>query len=603
MSPNPGSSRSSTNSSRVSGVTFSSSSLFLLATAAFSAVSTSVFAQAGKSTIFETYSSEILIGLLVTALLLVLMVVFILTDRLLRITEERVHEEITEGKPQKSRQQEKKASERRSGQATGGEQKKIEPKHSAFLSAEESSPKKTPPQTNGQGNSSEVIKLKKGMNINLQGNAKRVTDRNLNSKTYAVRPIDFKGISPIPKLMIETGQEVKAGDPLFYDKGAPDILYTAPVSGEVIEIRRGEKRAIHEVVILADKDIQFKEFPSQEPSSLSREQIIKKMTESGLWPFLIQRPFGVIADTNQTPRDIFISGFDTSPLAPDYNYVMQGLDKEFQAGIDALAKLTDGSVHLGLNAEKKLIDAFGHAENVKRHYFRGPHPTGNPGVQIHHINPINKGEIVWQVNPQHVAIIGRFFREGRFDTKKLIALVGAEVEEPKYFETYMGACIKNMVADNLTNDHVRYVSGNPLTGHSIHNQNHIGCFHDQVSVILEGDQPEFMGWLLPSYPRPSHSRTFPWSFIPSQKFRTNTNTHGEERAFVVTGQYESILPMDIYPQHLLKSILFRDFDQIEGLGIYEVLEEDFALCEFVCTSKTPVQKILRDGMNYVIEQS
>ncbi len=452
-------------------------------------------------------------------------------------------------------------------------------------------------------NGSSVVKLKSGFDIKMQGRAYKENGGLIHTSTYAVKPKDFIGMSPIPKVMVEEKTSVKAGDQLFFDKKRPEIFYTAPVSGELIEVRRGEKRSIAELVILADKEMQYKDFPTADPKGMSRQDVLDRLLEAGAWPFILQRPYNVVADPADAPRDIFISGFDSAPSAANYNYTLQGEAAAFQAGVDALQQLTDGTVHLGLNADLKPCDTYKEAKGVKKTYYKGAHPAGNVGVQIHHTAPINKGETIWTVDPQHVVFIGRLFKDGRFDTRHLMALAGPEVENAKYYETYLGANIGEVVKDKLVDDHVRYISGDVLTGKQVETNSHVGFFDNALAVIEEGDFYEMFGWLLPSYARPSISPTFPWSLFPSEEFKVNTNSHGEERAFVVTGQYESVTPMDIYPQHLLKAIMARDFEKMEGFGIYEVVEEDLALCEFVCTSKVDVQEILREGLDYMREQS
>lgn len=450
----------------------------------------------------------------------------------------------------------------------------------------------------------QVHNLKRGFDVKVAGAPQREVAGFLESPTYAVKPIDFIGMQPIPKMLVEEKQEVKAGDPLFFDKNKPEIVYTAPVSGEVTEIRRGEKRSIVEVVILADKQISFKEYGAANPNSLSREQVVERMLESGAWTMLRQRPFDVLADHNDDPKGIFISGFDSAPLAVNYNFTLQGEAVAFQAGIDALRKLTSGQVHLSLNAAQKPADTFQLATNVEKHWFKGAHPAGAVGVQIHHIAPIGKGEVAWHINPQDVVILGRLFTEGRYNTQQTIAVAGPVVGKPQYFKAYKGANAGALVdKGQLTSEHVRFISGTVLTGTAVEKNGHLGAFDRVLSVVEEGDFYEFIGWMLPSYARPSLSPTFPWGMYDKMEYDVNTNTHGEERAFVMTGQYEEVLPMDIYPQQLLKAIMARDFEKMEGLGIYEVGEEEFAVCEFVCTSKQPIQAILRDGLDYMREQS
>ncbi len=443
------------------------------------------------------------------------------------------------------------------------------------------------------------VKLKKGYTINIQGTPQTKTEK-LHTHTYAVKPTDYMGLSPIPKLFVQVGDKVLAGDPLFYDKAQPDMHFCAPVSGEVVEVRRGEKRAITEIVILADKQVQFKSLEKVRISSASREEIIKHLLATGGWTFLRQRPYNVVANPQDKPKAIFISGFDTAPLAPDMSYVMDGQLPAFQAGLEVLKKLSNGKVHLSLPGGSSKLSG---AKGVETHTFSGKHPAGNVGIQIHHIDPINKGEVAWTIDPQNVAAIGRIFDQGKFDTTRLISLGGPVVKEPRYFQTYMGANVEGFTKNNLSTDHVRFVGGNVLSGKKLDKKGHIGVFDNQLSVIEEGDKYELFGWLVPNYPRPSFSRSFLSSLSSKKKFNVNTNSHGEHRAMVLTGQYEKVLPMDLYPMQLLKAIMARDFELIEGLGIYEVVEEDLALCEFVCPSKTDMQDILREGLDYMREQA
>jgi len=445
-----------------------------------------------------------------------------------------------------------------------------------------------------------VISIKKGFDVYIKGRAEKKISE-LKSASYAVKPIDFPGISPIPKLLVKEGDHVKAGDQLFFDRHRPDIKYVAPVSGEVAQIIRGEKRKVEEVVILADNKLEYRDFGKADPKSLSREAIVEKLIESGTWPFLVQRPYGIVPNPADEPKMIYISAFNTAPLAPDYDFIMQGQDALFQKGIDVLNQLCAGKVHIGLNAKKTHASVFTGVEGATFHWFEGPHPTGNTGIQIHHIDPIKKDEVVWTIKPLDVLTIGRLFEEGRYNAERVVALAGCEVKDPQYYRTIQGASIENMVKENLLNDHVRYISGDVYTGKKIEANGHIGFSDDLVTVILEGDQYEMFGWLLPSYPRPSVSPTFLSYFFQGEELEVNTNMHGEERPFVVTGLYEQLLPIDTYPLHLFKAILTEDFERMEGLGIYELLEEDVALCEFACPSKSPMQKIMRQGLDMVRE--
>ena len=444
---------------------------------------------------------------------------------------------------------------------------------------------------------SNIIKIKKGLNINMEGIAEKVIKKALPSEFYAVKPTDFKGIRP--KLVVNVGDKVKAGSPLFYDKFQPEIQFTSPVSGEVSAVNRGERRLILEVVVRADAKIEYKEFKHGDPKSMTKEEIVSILHESGLWPALRQRPYSTLANPKDNPKAIFISGFDTAPLGPDMDFIVKDEVAMFQKGIDALSKLTTGIIHLNLNADYPAADVYTNAKGVQINYFTGPHPAGNVGVQIHKIDPINKGDIVWYTYPQEIIQIGRLFEKGIYDATKNIAVAGSEVIHPSYLKIINGACVRNILKDNLKTGEQRIISGNVLTGTKLMGEGFVGYYDNQITVIPEGKYFEFFGWALPGIKKYSASRTFASWMMPGTKFKLDTNMHGGHRAFVMSGEYEKVFPFDIYPVHLIKAILADDIDLMEKLGIYEVDEEDFALCEFVCTSKTDVQSIIRKGLDAI----
>ncbi len=446
-----------------------------------------------------------------------------------------------------------------------------------------------------------VIKLKRGLNIPVKGNAEKVLEKPKLARNFALKPGNFHGIRP--KMMVRTDDQVKAGTPLFFDKYKPDVFFTSPVSGKVVAVNRGERRKILEVVIKRDDQIIYEEFEKTDPLNLDREEIVMRLLKAGVWPLIKQRPFGIIPDPQSKPRSIFISGFDTSPLAPDYDFIMQGSAAEFQAGINALGKLTEGKVHLNVNADKPVNDVYTNTKGLQLNYFSGPHPAGNPGVQIHHLDPIHKNGTVWQIGPQDALVIGRLFLNGIVDFMRIVALTGQEVLKPRYFKTMMGASVSNILKDNVREGNLRYISGNLLTGTKIPANGFIGYFDSQVTVIPEGDHHRFMGWADPGFKRYSATRTFMSSFLPERKYEFDTNYNGGHRAYVMTGEYERVLPMDIIPQQLVKAIIIQDVERMENLGIYEVIEEDLALCEYVCTSKTEVQSILRSGIELLIKET
>lgn len=450
---------------------------------------------------------------------------------------------------------------------------------------------------------SQHIKIKRGFDIPLAGKAEKTLANSLQSETYAIKPTDFLGFQR-PKLLVKEGDVVKAGTPIFYDRKMEAVMYCAPVSGEVVEIIRGEKRKLTGVKILADKQIEYVKFPersSTELAGITREEAQKVMLESGVWPQIIQRPYGIVANPEDTPKSIFISTFDTHPLAPDFDYLLKNQGNYFSAGIEVLKKFTIGKVHLGINAEAEVSPIFSSAKGVATEKFSGIHPAGNVGVHIHHIDPINKGDIVWTLDPYGVVQIGKLFLKGIYDASKIIALTGSEVKKPQYYQTYIGACIDKIVEGNLKQDHARFISGNVLTGERIYKDGYIGFYHHQVTVIPEGDYYELLGWLKPTASKLSFHRAFGlFSFLnPKKEYVLDSNTRGEERAFVQTGVFEKVTPMDILPEFLLKAILAEDYDEMEALGIYEVIEEDVALCEFIDVSKHDIQGILRRGINLI----
>lgn len=441
-----------------------------------------------------------------------------------------------------------------------------------------------------------VIHVKKGLNIPLLGEAdKTITE--IHSNTFAIRPIDFIGV--FPKLMVQPGDKVKAGSPLFHDKVRESLIFTAPVSGTVSEIRRGEKRLLMEVRIDADGKEEFIDFGKAKPENLTREEVIQKLISSGLWPMIRQRPYSIIANPADDPKAIFISAFDTAPLAPDYDFIVHGHGEEFQKGLDALIKLTSGKVHLNLHSEAGHSKVFTNSRGVQVNEFSGPHPSGNVGTQIAYLDPINKGDIIWYLRPQEVMAIGKLFMEGHVNSKRLIALTGPEVKHPRYFKTRTGSCIEKMVHDNLRHDNVRNISGNVLSGKKIEDDCHVGFYDSQVTVIREGDYHEFLGWALPRIHKFSFSKTYFSWLMGKKKYSLDTNLNGGERAFVMTGEFEKVFGWDIYPMQLIKATLIEDIDLMEKLGIYEVDEEDFALCEFIDTSKTDIQAIIRNGLDLI----
>ena len=444
---------------------------------------------------------------------------------------------------------------------------------------------------------SKNIKLCKGLDIKLVGKAETRLENAPMAKSYAVSPLDYENVTP--KLLVKVGDKVEAGSALFFDKNNPRILFTSPVSGVVSAINRGEKRKLLNVAIEPDAAQVYKQMTVADVAKADRSAIVEMLLESGLWTRIFERPYGIIANPDATPKAIFVSAFDSAPLAPDYNFVLSNEKAAVEAGMAVLARLTNGKVHL--SARKGDEGFMAEVKGVEYHTFSGKHPVGNVGVQIHHIDRIAKGDIVWTVNIQDVAMIGRFVNSGKLDMSKTIAVAGSEVEKPCYKRVIAGAAVESIVGK--VKDGVRIISGDVLTGVTTAKDGYLAANANMVTLIPEGDKYEFLGWAMPRFHRFSVSGSyFSWLF-PKKSYNLDTNTNGEERPFVVTGLYEKYLPMDVYVSYLLKACLVKDLDKMENLGLYEVLPEDLALCEFVDPSKINMQQILRDGINLMINES
>lgn len=447
---------------------------------------------------------------------------------------------------------------------------------------------------------SKNVKLRKGFDINLAGKAAKEMVDFEPAQTFAIKPTDFVGMQR-PKVLVNEGDTVKAGTPILFDKAMDQVQYLSPVSGEVIEIKRGEKRKLLEIKILADKEISYDDLGKIDLKAIDRATLVEKLAAGGVWPHIIQRPFGVVANPADEPKAIFISAFDSNPLAPDMGFVLQGEEGYFQAGLNALTKLTSGKVHLNVNGGEKVPAIFENAQGVQINRFSGAHPAGNVGVQIHHLDPINKGEIAWTVSPFGVVQMGKLILEGKYDASKTIALTGSELTTRGYVKTISGASVSTFVKGNLQSGNIRVISGNVLTGEKISMEGYLGFYHNQITVIPEGDYEEFLGWLMPSTKKLSfHKAIGMLSFLNKGEFKVDTNTHGEERPFVVSGVFEKVLPMDILPTYLFKAIIAEDFDEMEELGLYEIIEEDVALCEFVDPSKNDLQQLVRSGIELLM---
>ena len=446
---------------------------------------------------------------------------------------------------------------------------------------------------------SKDIRIKKGLDIKLVGEAEHVTTQISTSGVFALKPEDFHGI--IPKLIAKEGTEVKAGEALFYSKSDERILFPSPVSGKVTEIIRGAKRRILTIKIVSDGKQDYKDFGKQDVDKMSAEEVKNHLLASGCWPFIKQRPYDIIANPNQAPKAIFVSAYGSAPLAADYNYALAGKEKELQTALNVVSKLTEGKVHVSVSANSN--SPFNELNNIELHKVSGPHPIGNVSTQIAQIDPINKGEVVWIVTPQDLVVIGELLLTGNFNITRTVALTGSQFENPSYVSVVAGATIGDVVKKNLNNENTRVISGNVLSGTQVDEKGFLGYYDNQITAIPEGDDYEFFGWNKPVFNKISPSRALTFSWLnPKKKYDLNTNTNGEHRAFVVTGSYENVFPLDVYPLQFLKACMYKDLDEMENLGGYEVAPEDFALTEFICVSKQPHQKIVREGLDLMKEE-
>ncbi len=445
------------------------------------------------------------------------------------------------------------------------------------------------------------IYLKKGLDIPLEGKAALNTRKVIAPDIIAVKPTDFRGL--IPKLLVKEGDKVLAGTPVMADKMASDILFTSPVSGEVVEVVRGEKRKLLEIRIKADKTTEYVDFGVKNVDNLDAEAVKEALLGSGLWPSLIQRPYGIIANPSLKPKAIFVSAFNSAPLAADSEYALQDDFADIQTAIDALNKLTDGGVHLSFYSGNYSGTPFHKLENIIPHIFEGRHPAGNVGVQIHHISPIRKGETVWTVSMPMLAAIGKLFRSGRYDVRRKIAVTGPCAVNPAYVSCVPGMSMKEISDFCDKPGDVRFISGDALSGTSVGAEGFLGFFDNQVTLLKEGNHHEMFGWAKPFRTSQfSASRTYFSWLTPKKKYNLDTNTHGGVRAFVVSDVYGKVLPMHLFPVYLVKACLAQDIEKMEKFGIYEVLPEDFALCEYVDPSKIEIQSIIEDGISLMLKE-
>ena len=446
-----------------------------------------------------------------------------------------------------------------------------------------------------------VIKLRKGLDINLKGKAAKQKFSVKAAAQYALVPDDFVGMTP--KVVVREGDKVKAGDALFVNKKQTDVKFASPVSGVVQAVVRGDRRKVLRVVVEADKDQQYVDFGQKQVASLDGDAVVKALLEAGLFGYINQLPYAVSTTPDQKPRAVFVSALRDMPLAGDFEYELQGNEEDFQTGLTALSKVAP--VYLGIGA-KQTSKALTEAKDVEVNVFDGPCPAGNVGVQVNNIAPVNKGEVVWTVDPTAVIFFGRLFRTGKVDLRRLVAVAGSEITKPEYAEMLVGQPIADLLEGKLAaKDHVRIINGNPLTGRKATKDDFVGGHTSEITVIPEGDNvDEMLGWILPRTNDFSVSRSyFSWLFGKNKEYALDARVKGGERHMIMSGEYDKVLPMDIYAEYLIKAIIAGDIDRMEQLGIYEVAPEDFAVAEFVDSSKLELQHIVRQGLDMLRKEN
>ena len=448
------------------------------------------------------------------------------------------------------------------------------------------------------------IDLKRGLDIPISGTADLVVAKRVVTDRIAVKPSDFKGL--LPRLLVREGDAVLAGSPLMADKKNPDILVTSPVSGTVSGIVRGEKRKLLAVIIAPAAKQEAIDFGARDIDALGAQEVREALLKSGLWTALIQRPYGIVADPAASPKAIFVSMFSTAPLAADTTFTLGSEKDTLQAGLTALGKLTDGPVHVCVDREDSPFAGFA---GVETHVVTGRHPAGNVGIQISHISPIAKDEKVWTVSPALVSAIGKLFRKGTLNLWRKVAVCGPAAIQPSYIEALPGTPMTALGGFyGTTAAETRFISGDVLSGTSVGEDGFLGFFDSQITLIREGRDEELFGWLRPfRIHQYSCDRTyFNWCLgwlTPKRRYDMDTNLHGGPRAFVMNDSYYAkVLPMDIYPLYLTKACLAGDIEKMEQFGIYEVLPEDLATCEFIDPSKNNIQSYIADGIDLMLKE-
>ena len=454
-----------------------------------------------------------------------------------------------------------------------------------------------------------VIKLRRGLDIRLAGVAKKEKVAISVGSVFALQPDDFQGVKP--KVVVKEGDKVKAGDALFVNKAYPEVKFASPVSGTVKLIERGERRKVLSVQVEADAQQEFVDFGKKDVNKLSAEDVKSSLLEAGLFGYINQLPYAISTNPETQPKAIFVSALRDMPLAGDFEYEVEGQEADFQTGLTALSKIA--KVYVGVGKDSPLTPLCQRGEQIEVVVFDGKCPAGNVGVQVNHIDPVNKGEVVWTVDPTAVLFFGRLFNTGKVNLTRTLALAGSEVENPAYFDALVGSQVN--LNDNVNvnaNHNIRIIAGNPLMGKAIiplQGGQEGGCFvgahQSEITVIPEGDDAdELFGWIMPRFKQFSVNRSyFSWLFPKKEGYVLDARVKGGERHMIMSGEYDKVLPMDIYGEYLIKAIIAQDIDKMEALGIYEVSPEDFALAEFVDSSKLELQKIVREGLDMLRKEN
>jgi Na+-transporting NADH:ubiquinone oxidoreductase subunit A len=445
-----------------------------------------------------------------------------------------------------------------------------------------------------------IVKLHRGLDIRLAGVAKKEKIAIKSGNVYALQPDDFEGVKP--KVVVKEGDKVKAGDALFVNKAYPEVKFASPVSGTVTLVERGERRKVLSVQVEADAKQEYVDFGKKDVSKLSADDVKASLLEAGLFGYINQLPYAISTNPTTAPKAIFVSALRDMPLAGDFEFEVKGQEADFQTGLEALSKIA--KVYVGVGKDSQLVPV---NVNVPVEYvvFSGKCPAGNVGVQVNHLDPVNKGEVVWTVDPTAVLFFGRLFNTGKVNLTRTLALAGSEVENPAYFDALVGSqvILNELVKADKT---LRIIAGNPLTGKPQTGATVVvGAHCSEITVIPEGDHAdEIFGWIMPRFKQFSVSRSyFSWLFPKKDGYVLDARVKGGERHMIMSGEYDKVLPMDIYGEFLIKAIIAQDIDKMEALGIYEVSPEDFALAEFVDSSKLELQKIVREGLNMLRKEN